>query len=248
MDLAAAVVTAQADAWAAEGQLRQPYGGGSADLPGVRVMSSGLPFRQWNSADLIAADADLEAVGRWYAARGVAWGIRVPAGIDVAPGRFLSHRHLMGLRPAGFGSPNLSAEPGLEIRRAGRGDARATATVDAAAFGDDPGPVLQWLEPQLADPRWRVYLAYIDGQPVGVATSTMTDDRAGPAVAVSGVGVLQSHRRKGIGAALSARAVTDGLQAGALLAHLSPDTDEAARVYAKLGFSEVPGFDIYVDC
>ena len=30
--------------------------------------------------------------------------------------------------------------------------------------------------------------------------------------------------------------------------HLSPDTEVAARIYARLGFVEVPGFDVYVDC
>ena len=40
---------------------------------------------------------------------------------------------------------------------------------------------------------------------------------------------------------------TRALDDGATLAHLSPDTEDAARVYARLGFVETPGFDIYVD-
>jgi hypothetical protein len=31
------------------------------------------------------------------------------------------------------------------------------------------------------------------------------------------------------------------------LAHLHPDSDVAARIYGRLGFMEVAGFDIYVD-
>jgi hypothetical protein len=38
-----------------------------------------------------------------------------------------------------------------------------------------------------------------------------------------------------------------GFAAGAELAHLNPDTDAAARLYGRLGFSELPGHDIYVD-
>jgi hypothetical protein len=35
--------------------------------------------------------------------------------------------------------------------------------------------------------------------------------------------------------------------AGAELAHLHPDSDSAARLYARLGFVETPGLDVYVD-
>jgi hypothetical protein len=31
------------------------------------------------------------------------------------------------------------------------------------------------------------------------------------------------------------------------LAHLHPDSDDAVRIYARLGFIEVPGLEIYVD-
>jgi hypothetical protein len=34
---------------------------------------------------------------------------------------------------------------------------------------------------------------------------------------------------------------------GARLAHLHPDTDAAARVYARLGFADAGALDIYVD-
>jgi len=247
VDLPTAVTVAQADAWAAEGRLREASGGGSADLPGIRVMSSGLPFRQWNSADLGQAGADLDPARAWYAAKGVPWGIRMPAGLSPLPGKPLLHRRYMGLRPDTFVPAPQPPDRTVDIRPAGPADVEMVAEVDAAAFGDDLAPALQWLAPQLADPGWQVYVAYVDGRPVGVATSSRTDDRAGPAVAVSGVGVLEAHRRQGIGAALSSRAVVDGLAAGARLAHLSPDTDAAASIYARLGFVEVPGVDIYVD-
>lgn len=47
--------TAQADAWQAEGRLRAPFGGGVLELPGARLMSSGLPQAQWNSGDMTDA-------------------------------------------------------------------------------------------------------------------------------------------------------------------------------------------------
>lgn len=47
---AAPVWAAHADAWQAEGRIRTPYGGGAEELPGVRLMASGLPYAQWNAA------------------------------------------------------------------------------------------------------------------------------------------------------------------------------------------------------
>ena len=58
---------------------------------------------------------------------------------------------------------------------------------------------------------------------------------------------MAAARRRGIGAALSSWLLERGFAAGADFAHLNPDTDEAARIYERLGFVETPGLDIYVD-
>ena len=71
--------------------------------------------------------------------------------------------------------------------------------------------------------------------------------RAGPAVYLAGVAVLPHARGRGIGGALSSWLIQRALTDGAQLAHLHPDTDAAARIYARLGFEEVGGFDVYVD-
>ena len=46
---------------------------------------------------------------------------------------------------------------------------------------------------------------------------------------------------------MSSWLVAGGLEAGARLVHLHADNETAARVYARLGFAEAPGLDIYVD-
>jgi hypothetical protein len=79
--LEARVRTAHADGWAVEGALREPFGGGIATLRGIRLMASGLPHPQWNSADVTGPYADLDGAREFYAARDVAWGVRVPAGM-----------------------------------------------------------------------------------------------------------------------------------------------------------------------
>jgi hypothetical protein len=78
------VWTAHADAWQAEGELRQALGGGTVELPGIRLMASGPPHAQWNNGDVTdPALVPWAEVRSWYAARadgaGVPWGVRVPA-------------------------------------------------------------------------------------------------------------------------------------------------------------------------
>jgi ribosomal protein S18 acetylase RimI-like enzyme len=38
-----------------------------------------------------------------------------------------------------------------------------------------------------------------------------------------------------------------GFSEGAELAHLNPDNDLAARLYGRLGFTELPGYEIYIE-
>ncbi|HEX2400992.1 MAG TPA: hypothetical protein VHJ79_13575 [Mycobacterium sp.] len=74
--------TAHADAWQEIGRWRDTTGGGVARLAGVWLMASGLPHPQWNNGDVFAPElVDIGAVGRWFAERGVPWGVRVPAGM-----------------------------------------------------------------------------------------------------------------------------------------------------------------------
>lgn len=242
------VRTAHADAWDAHGRYREPFGGGAARLPGVRLMSSGLPHPQWNNGDVgDPAAVDLDAVRAWYAERGVPWGLRLPVGARWAHGRKLFTKRLMGLEPQGF-RPVAGLAPRWELTAAGPGDADEVLAVDTVAFEAPDEVERPWVEPTLSQPGVTVALVRApDGRPAAAGSALVTDGDAGPAVYVAGIGVLPEFRRQGLGAAVSAWLVQRGFDAGARLAHLHPDTDEAARIYARLGFVEVPGLDIYVD-
>ena len=232
------VHTAHADAWEVHGHLRA----GAQRLHGIRCMASGLPHPQWNSADVTAADADLEGARAFYKRHGVPWGVCVPAGIPWSAGRHVMTQRLMGLDRGDFRP--APAVPGLRIRAAQERDFETLRGVDTAAFGEDNGA---WLAGQLGRAPVVHALAELGGAPVGAAYSLRSHGEAGPCLYLAGVGVLQTARRRGVGAAISSWLIERGFADGAELAHLHPDSDEAARVYARLGFVETAGLDIYVN-
>jgi GNAT superfamily N-acetyltransferase len=245
------VQTAHADAWAASGRLRVADGGGATEVTGARLSSSGLPRAQWNTADVHdPAGVDLDAVAAWFARRGpdgtgVPWGVHLPAGTTFGLGRHVTQVRLMAatgpdLRPA-------DGVPGLVLRDAEPDDAGTVAAVDAAAFGDAPDESRAWVRPYLAAPGALVLLALLDGDVVGTATGLRTDGPAGPCAEVSGVAVVPGARGRGVGAALTSAVTTWAFSSGADLAWLGAESDDAARVYERLGYAETPGLDVYED-
>jgi GNAT superfamily N-acetyltransferase len=239
------VQVAHADAWEAEGRLRESRGGGALAVRGLRLMASGLRHAQWNSGDVTAPDADLDAARAFYAQRGADWGVRVPAGMKWRHGRRLLRLRLMALEPPAFRPAPES--PAVEVRAAAPADLDAVLAIDTAAFGVVAENERPWLEPHLAAPGITTALATLDGEPAGTGYAIRTDGRAGPALYIAGVAVREEARRRGVGAALSSWLLADGLRRGARLAHLHADTDAAARVYARLGFADTTGLDVYVD-
>ena len=234
------VRAAHGDAWQVLGVLD------IAELPGVRLMATGLPHPQWNNGDVDEpATVDIAAVRRWYDDRGVPWGMRLPAGAAWPHGRKLFTKRLMGL-----GSDHFAPAPppaGVVLREATPADFEALVTIDATAFEASPALQRPWLDLLMRHAAVTVVIAELDGAPVGCAEVTRSRGRAGPAGYVAGVAVLPHARRRGIAAALTSWLVARTRDEGAQLWHLHPDTDDAARIYQRLGFVEVDGFDVYVD-
>lgn len=213
-------------------------------------MASGLDHPQWNSADVLdPAVVDIEAVRAWYAARDVPWGVRVPLGLRWPYGRKVVTKRNMGVLAADLrlGAPSA----GVEVEPLRRADLAAFVDIDAAAFHeDDLQPLSAWTAPMVGADGFLPVLARLAGDAVGVACGVRTDSngaRGGVCIGVFGVGVLPSARRQGVGSALTAYVLRWGLESGAGLAWLNPDTDDAARLYARLGFEETGGFEVYVD-
>jgi GNAT superfamily N-acetyltransferase len=244
------VHTAHGDAWQAQGRLRTQLGGGAIELPGVRLMASGLPYAQWNNGDVTDPTLfNVEEVRAWYTARahgaGVPWGVRVPAGVSFMHGRHVFRKRCMALLPSEFSA--LKEPSGIEIRVAAPEDIETVTQIDAAAFDEAEEPIRRWVGPHLGARGFTVALASLDDDPVGIATAIFTDDRAGRCVGIFGVGVFERARRRGIGSALTSWLLERAFAEGATFAHLNPDSDAAARLYARLGFIETAGLDVYTD-
>jgi len=199
-------------------------------------MASGLPHAQFNNGDVHSADADIAGAAAWYARLGVPWGMRVPLELDWPHGRWLFEKRLMGLERL------VPAAP-ADVRVAD--DLEAVVAIDAAAFEGESSR--DWLAPQFAAPGYETALAFLDGAPVGTGFSVLSHGRAGPCVYVAGVGVVPEARGRGIGSALVSWLIERAFARGATLAHLHPDDDGAAGLYARLGFVEVPGFNVFVN-
>jgi GNAT superfamily N-acetyltransferase len=239
--------TAHGDAWQVEGLLRESFGGGAGRVRGARLMASGIDHPQWNNADVDdPGSADVVGMREWYAARSAPWGVRVPAGAAWPHGRFLFRKRLMGVALSARGLPRTSFA-GLVIRRAGPDDLDAMLHLEVIGFQSAPTLERQWMQPHLSSPAVEVALAELSGEPVGTAYTVRSEGWAGPALYLAGVCVLPEARRRGIAGAVSSWLLARGAAAGARVAHLHPDSDHAARVYARLGFVEVDGFDVYVD-
>jgi GNAT superfamily N-acetyltransferase len=247
MGFEALVAAAHADCWQTLGELFAGRGGGNASFAGLTLMASGLPDPARNSGDVSDGAADVEAARAFYAAYAVPWGLRVPTWIPWSQGRRLAHQRLMGLERDGFRP--LPAPPGVDLVSAQPAELADVLRIDSAAFACDPEQSRPWMEALLRAPdaSVAVALARLDGVAVacGYAVSGRRAGRA--SVLIGGVAVLERQRRRGIGGALSSWLVQYGFDRGAQLAQLTPDDDRAARLYARLGFVETAGHDIYIE-
>jgi GNAT superfamily N-acetyltransferase len=115
--------------------------------------------------------------------------------------------------------------------------------VVTAGFGSDPAVALGTACPDLLDkPECVVYVGYAHGDPVVSGLGW----RTGRTIGVYSIATIESARRRGYGAAMTARVVADGVVAGCDVAALQ--ASEIGRpIYERLGFRTVVRYVAYID-
>lgn len=121
---------------------------------------------------------------------------------------------------------------GLVIRELQPAEAGRHASAAAAGFETPVEFFEQLMTTRILEaPGVRAYLGEVDGQPV----TTGLGVTLGSHVGIFNVATSPEHRGRGYGAAVTARAITDGLEAGATWSWLQA-SPSGYRIYERLGF------------
>jgi len=226
-------------------------GGRELAADGISVFLSGIPFAPFNPTVVVEMPADPDAAlakaRELHRASGVPFGIDLDADLH-APVRDAAARASLTViesRPAmAIGAADVAVTApldGLRIETVVEPlGLDAVAAIDAVAFESPPEVVRRFLgDGVLDEPTQSVYLATLDGEPVGCGETTTLEGVIG----VFGVATLPAARRRGIGAAITAHMVRDRA-AEADLAVLDA-SDLGFGVYERLGFRSVATWEVW---
>lgn len=224
---------------------------------GVLTILTGLPMSWFNQVlveddgatpgDLLAGVARAREHGEFV--------VRLRSGLD---DRFIPILNEAGLTPTGTetSTPGMAAfpidpealaaqaAPGLAIVEVADEDGlnahRQAATV---GFGADPSVANATACRDLLDRSDCIlYVGYADGAPVTSGLGW----RTGRTIGVYSIATSPSARRRGFGAAMTARVVADGVAAGCDVAALQA-SEMGRPIYERLGFRTVVAYTAYVD-
>ena len=225
---------------------------------GVVAILTGLPFDWFNQVliergEATLADA-LDGVAEARQRRDP-FVVRLREGVD---DRFMPALAEAGLRRGGSATttPGMvafpivhdligrRAAPDLEIRRVT--DATGIDVhrrVVTAGFGSDPAIARETACTDLLDrPECVVYVGYASGAPVASGLGW----RSGRTIGIYSIATIESARRRGYGAAMTARVMEDGVTAGCDVAALQA-SDMGRPIYESLGFRTVVRYAAYAE-
>ena len=221
------------------------------------MILTGLPFDWFNQVLVERAKATPDGVLAGVARareQGHPFVVRLRQGVD---DRFVRTLAQAGLEPEGemTSTPGMAAfpidhdpitrhaPPELEIRRVT--DATGIDVhrqVVTARFGSDRAVALGTTCQDLLDrPECGVYIGYVAGTPVASGLGW----RSGRTIGVYSITTIQSARRRGYGAAMTARVVADGVDAGCDVAALQA-SEMGRPIYERQGFRTVVRYTAYV--
>jgi GNAT superfamily N-acetyltransferase len=96
-------------------------------------------------------------------------------------------------------------------------------------------------ESLLSVPDTELFVGYVDGAPVA-SSALITSDRV---AGVWNVGCIPSHRKRGLGEAMTWHAVRRGAEIGCIMANLQA-SEMGQPIYGRMGFEVVAGYRTFV--
>jgi ribosomal protein S18 acetylase RimI-like enzyme len=227
-------------------------GGVVHDEDGLTVCLTGVPDDPCNPT-LVRhlpsdPDAALEAAAAHYAPTGLSFGIDLEASLHREVRAAAKRRGLrnvesrpgMALAPDDLRRPAAPAGVTIEAVEDAITLAKVVET-DAASFGSDAAVMRAFLPvSMLDDPAQRVFVAKADDQIVGTGESILADG----VLALFGIATLPTHRRRGIGAALTTGLIDD--RAGAADLVVLQSSEPGFGTYRSLGFHPMSTWEVWV--
>lgn len=125
-----------------------------------------------------------------------------------------------------------ASTPGVHVERVDAGSLDTFTRVMSEGWGAPPGALGDYARACLADPRHRLWLACVDGEPAGTASSVHF---ARSAYLLGGV-VRPALRRRGAHRALTLRRLLDAAAAGLPLATIHAMAQTSAPLLARQGW------------
>jgi predicted GNAT family acetyltransferase len=107
-----------------------------------------------------------------------------------------------------------------------------------AAFGDAPPNLAAVARHRTMLDAGALAILARDGRTGEIVGGGVTTVPSHGVTEIAGIGVLESHRRRGIATAMTARLAADAFAAGITTAWLTPGDDGAHRAYARAGFAD----------
>lgn len=223
-------------------------GGEIIEFGGVTIAATGLPLRPFNVAFMRRSSAnstaELAHAVSWLRSRGQPFLVRYC--VPVEPATFESAMALGLARieeQPGMMLPNSlpapKPDPGIEIVTVGtEADLQSHADVCAKSFGAPTEAVRRLFGPgmlSLSDTEF--YVCYVDGEPVASSALFASHGVAG----IYNVATIPSHRRMGLGAAMTWHAVRNGRRMACRFSCLQA-SPMGKPVYARMGFEVVKSY------
>lgn len=212
---------------------------------------TGVPLPTLNGVWAYGKDAKRDAVSGLL---DLVAGARLPHCLQFAPecsGELSELGEAHGVRRA-VDIPLMALTSEREIPRLDQGDlvievldpeqAVVHAELAATGFSAPVDAFLRLMTPAvIARPGVRTYVGKVDGEPVATGVGVSLENQVG----IFNVTTLPSHRRRGYGAAITWRAVRDGLDQGARWAWLQSSPD-GYSVYEQLGFTTHESWECWI--